>query len=172
MVRKIRAALAISLSFAGIMRLTPAVRAQGVLEQMETEVAAIAAKTKSAVVTISDDSPLHDQVVASGYNYRVEPVYETPEQAKKRIAADTAAIRELGVTYFNLDYAETGARGGQGDRLRHLSRAARSVSGRSRVARRADRGTRLRSCRYVDRSRHASGDREPRCRRIDRLPPS
>ena len=110
MVKMTTAAIAISLSFAGVITLSPAVRAQSVLEQMETEVATIAAKTKSAVVTISDDRAFFPQTAASGYNYRVERVYEAPEETKKRIAADAAAIRDLGVAYTNLDYAETGER--------------------------------------------------------------
>ena len=110
MVRKISAVFGLSLSLAGIISVCPAVRAQSVLEQMENEVAAIAARTTSAVVTISGDQSPYIETAVPIYNYRVERVSETPAQAKKRAAADAAELNKLGVAYDNLDRAETGER--------------------------------------------------------------
>ena len=100
-IKKRAAALAFALTLAGGFSAAPAVRAQSVLEQMENEVANIAAKTKSAVVTISE---------SGNYATRIEVAPETSEQAKKRVAAAAAAIKNLSAAYANLDHAETAAR--------------------------------------------------------------
>ena len=63
----------------------PSVAAQGVLEQMQTEVATIAAKTKSAVVTISD----HQDNVTQTFNLYSWPLNASVE-AQKRAATPKA----------------------------------------------------------------------------------